>query len=482
MRRALAIFGAALLLFGSVQGVAANKAIKESDHSRDAGCFDFPTPLGIADFSGTVSDTFGADAFLTVWSGEPGNSEIVLDRDPDQAASVVFGATSVSMTIPLVPSGVATVTGSLVPADTFSSDDRFRDGNSWNCATTTGTEYAFTATVILPGVSGPIDVDPAACTGSDTTFTLFQTDPHATVKNSEVRNGECFVTNADGDSLDLFLGLDPTEYFISGTVTDTSGSTVGVNGAGTPGADGAATFETSEYDPVTFESLPTTGVATVTAVSTGELYTYTLHGSGGFERIRGDLLDVGGLLETSLGSFSLETCAAIDGSSKRVGNTAGGPKPGTKRPANDLPSGAIPVKAGYKAVLATRGAQVQSETGFPCMQFTEFDGSVSEVPVVNTVWFKLAGTGGTVTIDTAGSDFDTVAAAYVGGPDSASTVACVDDVPLQPLGRTLQSAITFTAESGKSYWIQVGGLDEFPIPFDDGVHWVGYGNLKVAVR
>ena len=50
--------------------------------------------------------------------------------------------------------------------------------------------------------------------------------------------------------------------------------------------------------------------------------------------------------------------------------------------------------------------------------------------------------------------------------------ACVDDVPVQPIGRTLQSAVTWQTTVGLSYYVQIGG---FPEAF-------AYGSLRVAVR
>jgi hypothetical protein len=85
----------------------------------------------------------------------------------------------------------------------------------------------------------------------------------------------------------------------------------------------------------------------------------------------------------------------------------------------------------------------------------------------------VTGTGGEVTVDTAGSDFDTVAAAYVrDGSGSFAELACVDDVPLDPVGRTLQSAVSFPTTAGTTYYVQVGGFPGFQ----------SYGQLRVAVR
>ena len=167
------------------------------------------------------------------------------------------------------------------------------------------------------------------------------------------------------------------------------------------------------------------------------------------------------------------------GRSKEHTNATNGPKPGGKRPANDLPSGAQTLKVGGKASLSTKGARVPSEADYPCMVVEDFDGNTIIIPVEHTVWYKIAGTGGSVTVDTAGSSYDTVIAAYAGAADAGATVACLDDVPLVPFGRTLQSAVTFPTTAGTTYWVQIGGINESV--FGDFLD-VPYGNLRVAVR
>ena len=100
---------------------------------------------------------------------------------------------------------------------------------------------------------------------------------------------------------------------------------------------------------------------------------------------------------------------------------------------------------------------------------------VFEVPVGHTVWYRIVGTGGPVTVDTAGSDYDTIIAVYTADGSGGFTPvpdACVDDVGLDPIGVTLQSAVTFDTVAGTTYYVQIGGYPQsFP-----------YGNLRVAVR
>jgi hypothetical protein len=66
------------------------------------------------------------------------------------------------------------------------------------------------------------------------------------------------------------------------------------------------------------------------------------------------------------------------------------------------------------------------------------------------------GTGGPVTIDTAGSDFDTVLGVYTGSPGSFTQVACVDDV-FEP-DFSLQARVTIETIAGVTYYVQAGGF------------------------
>jgi serralysin len=113
------------------------------------------------------------------------------------------------------------------------------------------------------------------------------------------------------------------------------------------------------------------------------------------------------------------------------------------------------------------------------MDIEDFDGTIVRVPVEHTVWYKIAGTGRSITVDTAGSSYDTVVAVYAGSADASATVACLDDTPLQPFGRTLQTSVTFPTTVGTTYWVQIGGINEGVFGDDTNVP---YGNLRVRVR
>lgn len=97
------------------------------------------------------------------------------------------------------------------------------------------------------------------------------------------------------------------------------------------------------------------------------------------------------------------------------------------------------------------------------------DGEPTETcaPFANTVWYGVTLAGDTlVSVDTAGSDYDTTLALWTGtGFEDLDLVACNDDVD------TLQARLTFAAEGGVTYWVQAGafgGLEE------------GGGHLSIA--
>ena len=78
------------------------------------------------------------------------------------------------------------------------------------------------------------------------------------------------------------------------------------------------------------------------------------------------------------------------------------------------------------------------------------------MPFGNPAWWRFTGTGGAITVDTAGSTFDTVLAIYTGSPGSFTEVACVDDV-FDPTF-SLQAKATVDTSAGVTYWVQAGGF------------------------
>ena len=473
MRSLLAALAATLLLAGSAGGAAAG-AFKESDHVRDLGCDSLATSAGTAFFYASISDLFGTDAFLDVLDEA---DQLVWTRDADRPAAVTFGPTSAQVTIPLLPSGEAHITASLDPAADISFTDAGKDGNSRYKTTVSGTALAASGTLTLPGES-PATFGPDGCNASDVRVDTFFSQPHASVRSFSATNGTCDLTTPDGDTAAVFMAIDDATLFLDASVNDSGGDAVGASGAGDIIAGGVA-MTLDEYDPETGDPTSTHSTAEVSLTESADDFSYVLRSSNGAQRVTGSLVDVAGVLTTSIGTFDLDPCVITALRGKEHTTPSNGPKPGGKRPANDLPAGAMTLTAGSKTSVSTKGAQVPSEAGYPCMVVEDFEGGVVTIPVEHTVWYAVSGTGRSITVDTAGSNFDTVIAVYGGAPVAGAPISCVDDTPLEPFGRTLQASVTFATVPGTTYWVQAGGLNEDI--FGDDAH-VPYGNLRVAVR
>ena len=77
-----------------------------------------------------------------------------------------------------------------------------------------------------------------------------------------------------------------------------------------------------------------------------------------------------------------------------------------------------------------------------------------EFPIGHTAWWTFEGTGDPVTVDTAGSDFDTVVGVYVEEEGILVPIGCVDDIE-----ESLQAAITVDTTAGVTYFVKASGFD-----------------------
>jgi hypothetical protein len=77
-------------------------------------------------------------------------------------------------------------------------------------------------------------------------------------------------------------------------------------------------------------------------------------------------------------------------------------------------------------------------------------------PGSHSVWYKYtASANGTLTVDTLGSNYDTVLAVWTGVRGNLSLQACNDDTP----SRDLQSKVEIPVISGTVYHIEIVGFD-----------------------
>jgi hypothetical protein len=166
-------------------------------------------------------------------------------------------------------------------------------------------------------------------------------------------------------------------------------------------------------------------------------------------------------------TFDLGACRFQVRLTKTISNVPSSQlKTGGKAPANDAPDGAEVLKVPGSATAQTGGAH-DAEVPMDCVVVDEG----TPVDAFRTVWYRVTGTGRTITVDTAGSKFDTVIEVYTasGGTFTPVPDTCVDDVPAGPVGRTLQAAVSWPTTAGVTYYVQIGG-------FPDDLNW---GTLKV---
>lgn len=479
MKRLLAIVASLVLLAALPATASGGRATRFTDHAVSISCDGISSVGGgsFAFFSASLSSEFGPDGFVDFWAAAApsGNPDVV--RDFEQPVAVTWNGSLLAGSIPLRdsngdPAGAATFSATLVPSgDPVPFDENFRDGNHHHQFSGVSQPMDPSGTLVVGGSTFSLD----GCFADETTVSVFETNPRSFVTHFSSRSVGCELTNGAGDTGFLFTSLVEGDVFIDAGAFPASGS-VGT-GAFASGAltNGVLDANLETYNLDTGEPVAGGGSVHLEIVGTGEPFEYLLKNATFREIGRGVTLDLEGTLTIGSITFDLGACIGIDGRTKIIDTVPSGPKPGGKVPSNDLPSGAKLLTVGARTSVATKGASPNREAPYECLTFDDPDGGPFEVPVGYTVWYRIVGTGGPVTVDTAGSDFDTVIAVYTSnGTGGFSPVpdACVDDVPVDPIGRTLQSAVTWDTVAGTTYYVQIGGYPQsFP-----------YGNLRVAVR
>jgi hypothetical protein len=208
---------------------------------------------------------------------------------------------------------------------------------------------------------------------------------------------------------------------------------------------------------------PYSASAGATFTPNGTPVTSTQLGSTSRRRITEQALVPVGQIAFSAGpAFTIDQahCVASSFTSKLVGTSPSGPKPGGRVPVNDIPDGALTVSAGNQLSAQTGGASVAAE-----VQVTTCPEGIAD-QMGRTLWYKITGAGAPVTVDTAGSNFDTVVGVFERDGGGFTEIACDDDVTFQPVGSTFQAALTFDTVAGQTYYVEAGGFQSFFQPDD----------------
>ena len=374
---------------------------------------------------------------------------------------------------PGTAAGALTVEGTATPAgDPLVVDERGRDGNvQWSV---TGTITFLAGPAAVTQASGDEVVTVAlgatlACSVRVKDLTYRSTNPASFVAQSAWYQAKCALPGEEPES---FFGLDGSKE-----------GAYGYLGLGFAWQDEEFTADLAADGPLTRRGRAISGTLTVQIpedqagepvvvdLRIGDLLDRTTYRSASPTYRFKDVVTQRALSGTVLlpGGRVIEVadCVLEEIRSLFRYTPGAGQKPGGKAPANDLPSGAVPIAAGQTLEQSTRGADVAPEAG---CTITVDEGSY-DVPFGRTIWYSFVGTGGDVDLSSAGSGFDTVMGVY--RADGLEQVACVDDVWSGEEG-SLEAELTLPTEESVEYLVQVGG---FGYTDEEGPQW---GDMRVT--
>jgi hypothetical protein len=477
MRRAsLAVAVVAILVSLFPAAVNAGRVVKFDDHRVSVFC-EGDVEGGFVSAFIQSSQEFGPQAQADVWLGgavpfeDPatwsglGDAVDVSEGDPVEAsAALAF------FDIDHNPTGTGSIAATLTrDGDPIveALDPFFRLSNRNSHTERTIQPLSGSATLTLPDDS----VLEVGCGGEIVDESVFETNPHAFTFANDGVFVDCTWPTEDSFA---FIHIEDNEF---GFFADAGlfNADLELSQTGSSGSIDASAAEASIdlQDGLTGDPYTASAAATFTPV--GGPVTSFLVSQNGVQKQVQQRLSPDGSAEFSTGDtfpIDFEHCFAATYDVHLADNPASGPKPGPA-PSNDGPEGAIELAVGTRLQVNTSGTANEPEVPITTCPEGEFD------DLGHTVWYTVEGTGGDITVDTAGTRFDTVMAVYVMEGDELVEIACVDDVDFEPIGGSFQAAISGPTEEGVTYWIQVGGFKN-PEIFGGGE--AQSGRLKLEVR
>lgn len=470
-RASLALAVSAILVSLFPAAVNAERVTKFTDHRVEAGC-EGPVDDGFASLFIRSSDEFGDVASADVWLGDalPFEDPATWSGSGDAVDVTSNGEVILSAALAFVDAaGELAGGGTLVATMTRVGDPIVEGGDDFGNRTShTVRTIQFLdgeATLTLPDGSEIT----LGCGGEIVDESVFETNPHAFTANNAGTVIDCFW-EVEG-SFAYFFASDTAFGFFADAGLFTADLELFSSVPPTGSIDPTGVIATIVLeDGLTGDAYDAEAAADFTPI--GEPVTSVLTSQNGKTKLVEQRLSVDGLLEFSSGdAFTMddEACFANTFDTHDIGTAPRGPKP-KPAPVNDTPEGAIALSPGDRIQIDTSGAALEPEVPITTCPQGEFD------DFGHTVWYTVEGTGDVITIDTAGTRFDTVLAVYVMEGDELVEIACIDDVFFDPIGLTFQAAISGPTELGVTYWIQVGGFRDF---FADEAQ---SGRLKLTVK
>jgi len=476
MKRTVVFAVSISLLLGLGVRVSAGPPVEESFDSFTFSC-ELSGEAGAGEafiglFSGPEGGTPFADAVIWLPGSEPfvgepdlfGFTEDDVAVDGDDVSALI----PMSFADPDALDGVLSLegmVGELLDEETFS--DRFRDGNLWTEVNETTRFFAATATVTLDGI--PFE---ASCSAVRSHLEFRSTNPHAFRVDFDEAFLECFgIVGSDGSSFNLFAGEFGNETFLNLEVFPPNGEFEPPEFFGSAeigSLSGNIDVTVPLFDPFDDETPVTEAQVSVTVEEGETNVSDILSQNVRVKEIATELL-VSGTVQIAVDgrTYDLDGCFGSRFEARGLVNEAAGPKMTGPAPHNDTPQGARPLGTDDRATQQTKGAAIEPEASCAGVEG-------------KTVWYIVEGTGGPITVTTAGSDFDTVLGIFTSIESGFDVVGCVDDT--FDGGFSLQAEITFESEPGESYYVQAGGFGLFQDPdFPEFNSLPEYGLLKISV-
>lgn len=435
-----------------------------NDHRVGITCALLQTDGADAYFSVFRSDRFGSTAGLQLWL----HPDDIITQPPTlvgSEASLTLGAGDATMTgsIDLVPgelgiqsAGTATLAAFLEPDGPIQgTENRFGNSNHKQRETDTFRTLAVSGTLTI-SVPGRPDVvfGLDGCDGIVSDVTFFATNPASSVIwNDEQRLICTYVSD------DLYVGLHAEA---AAGIVGADIAVISTTAGGFSNLEGPVTLNHSSF-AATFDLVstgagldPATGTAVASATLTAlEPISFVLVEQDGRTRITIQPFSIVGSIEIALSdgttaSVPLNDDTCWDNVARSEREMTSASQGGNSRPvANDLPGSAQPVKPGAVISAHTGGAAFEGEAFASCV----FEGPFL-LNVAHSVWYTAVGTGEPMTIETDGSDFDTVVVAYTASEGVLTEVACNDE---SDSAQPHQARLTFDTFEGAVYLVQVGG-------------------------
>jgi hypothetical protein len=471
MRRAHVVFVVVLLVAGTLGmagPVAADPPSTDITEGTTVFC-DFESELGFVDvyavsFTSPEPETVGAVSIFEDYEEPP----IIVTANPDD---LTFGDGTFGGALLLVyeesgdPAGTATIAGTfeIIGEPELVEEGRYRAGNRWEEITVyvAPLEVGGSLDVAIDGTAETFDL--ADCRGEWVYEELWHTNPTSSIFREEGTELFCSLEQdgwfvevfafggSDESWLDLVAWSPDTVPFEEEPTYFGYAEQFGFEGFG------ALEVEVPLWEPMMEEP---TEVALIDAVlSEGDLFNIEARFQDGWLKVVETEVVVEGTLTLPEIALDMGACEGVNWAFRQHIHPDQSQGKG-KVPANDLPDGAIELTS--RDSIQTRMASEAPEVA--CV-----DPEFGEIPLGKTVWYTVEGTGEAMTVDTTGSDFDTVAGVYVMEGDELVQEACLDD-NVDEAGVRNVVALTFETMPETTYYVQIGGFD------------AQYGHLKVALR